>query len=127
MTYPFDPEHGLIIVHTELTGPLGRAILRLALDTGATGTLVNIGMLMAVGCDPTSSADCVQVTTGSGVELVQRVELDGIRALGVSRAGFPVLGHSLPPSSGIDGLLGLDFFREQSLTIDFRRGEITVA
>ena len=106
---------------------MGSAILRLALDTGATGTLVNVGMLMVVGCDPAVSTDSVQVTTGSGVELVRRVELDGIRALGVSRKGFSVLGHSLPPSSGIDGLLGLDFFRDQSLTIDFRRGEITLA
>ena len=106
---------------------MGSAILRLALDTGATGTLVNVGMLMVVGCAPAVSTDSVQVTTGSGVELVRRVELDGIQALGVSRKGFSVLGHSLPPSSGIDGLLGLDFFRDQSLTIDFRRGEITLA
>lgn len=38
MSFPFDPQQGLIIVPVELWGPSGSAILRLALDTGATGT-----------------------------------------------------------------------------------------
>jgi hypothetical protein len=33
----------------------------------------------------------------------------------------------LPPGAGVDGLLGLDFLRGQSLTIDFRSGEITLS
>jgi hypothetical protein len=37
---------------------------------------------------------------------------------------FPVLGHTLPPSAGVDGLLGLDFLRGQSLTLDFRSGHL---
>jgi hypothetical protein len=41
----FEPHHGLIIVTTELAGPSATAIVRLALDTGATGTLVNAGIL----------------------------------------------------------------------------------
>jgi predicted aspartyl protease len=126
VTHPFDPRSGLIIVHTELTGPSGSAILRLALDTGATSTLVNVGMLVAVGCDPATAPERVQVTTGSGVELVPVVFLDKVTALGQARSDFVVLGHSLPASAGIDGLLGLDFFREQALTIDFRQGEITL-
>jgi len=48
-------------------------------------------------------------------------------ALGHERAGFPVLAHTLPPSAGVDGLLGLDFFHNLSLTIDFRGGQLTVA
>lgn len=52
MSLPFDPQQGLIIVRTELWGPTGSAVLRLALDTGATATVVNIAMLVAVGYDP---------------------------------------------------------------------------
>jgi len=40
---------------------------------------------------------------------------------------FPVLGHTSPPSAGVDGLIGLDFFRDRNLLIDFRAGQITVA
>ena len=127
MSFPFEPQQGLIIVHAELWGPSGSAVLRLALDTGATGTVVNVGMLVAVGYDPALVPDRIQVTTGSGMEFVPRVILDKIVAVGHERTSFPVLGHTLPPSAGVDGLLGLDFFRGQSLTIDFRDGQVRLA
>ena len=126
MSFPFDPQQGLIIVPVELWGPSGSAILRLALDTGATGTMVNTGMLVALGYDPALIADRVQITTGSGVEFVPRVLLDRVMALGQESTEFPVLSHTLPPSAGIDGLLGLDFFRGLSLTIDFRTGQVAL-
>ena len=124
MTLPFDPQQGLIVIPAELWGPSGSAVLRLALDTGATATLVNIAMLVGVGYDPALAPTRVQVTTGSGVEYVPRVTLSRIRALGQERVDFGVLGHTLPPSAGVDGLLGLDFFRGRSVTIDFRAGRL---
>jgi predicted aspartyl protease len=127
MSFPFEPQRGLIIVRAELWGPTGSAVLRLALDTGATSTIVNVGMLVSIGCDPALVPDRIQVTTGSGVEFVPRVTLDRIVALGQERRGFPVLAHTLPPSAGVDGLLGLDFLRGQSVTIDLRNGRVTLA
>jgi len=124
---PFDPRRGLIVIGAELTGPSGAAVLRLAVDTGATSTLANVAMLVAIGCEPALAADRVQVTTGSGVEFAPRVELQRLAALGQERFGFPVLGHMLPPSAGVDGLLGLDFFRGLLLTIDFRAGQLDLA
>lgn len=53
--------------------------------------------------------------------------LDRIMALALEYTGFPVLGHTLPPSAGIDGLRGLDFFRDRSLTIDFHTGQVTLS
>jgi len=38
----FNPERGLVVVQTELFGPPGSIVLRLALDTGATGTMFNL-------------------------------------------------------------------------------------
>ena len=127
MSFPFDSQQGLIIIRTELWGPAGSIVLRLALDTGATGTVVNIGMLVTIGYDPALAPDRIQITTGSGVEFVPRVTLDKMTALGQERTDFSVMGHTLPPSAGIDGLLGLDFFRGQSLTLDFRTGQATLA
>ena len=126
MTFHFDPDDGLVIVKAELTGPSGDAILRLALDTGATRTLVNAAMLTSVGYDPALSPDRFEITTGSGIEYVPQVLLSQMRALGQERSGFPVLCHTLPSSSGVDGVLGVDFFRQQVLKIDFRQGEISM-
>jgi predicted aspartyl protease len=122
----FDPHQGLIIVHAEVWGPTGSAVLRLALDTGATVTLLSTAMLVALGYDPALSPARVQVTTGSSIEYAPRVTLSRILALEQNRVDFPVLGHTLPPSAGVDGLIGLDFLRGQNLAIDFRAGRITV-
>jgi predicted aspartyl protease len=127
MSFPFAPQQGLVIVRAELWGPSGSAVLRLALDTGATGTVVNVGMLVSVGYDPALVPNRIQVTTGSGVEFVPRVVLDKLKALGQERIGFPVLWHTLPPGASVDGLLGLDYLRGQNLTIDFRNGRVTLA
>ena len=124
MSFSFDPHQGLIIVQAELEGPSGSAVLRLALDTGATSTLINAAMLVSLGYDPGLARNRVQVTTGSGVEFAPQITLSKIRSLGQERTGFPILCHTLPPSAGVDGLLGLDFFRGQRLNIDFRIGQL---
>ena len=126
MSVPFNPQQGLIVVPAELWGPTGSVVLRLALDTGATSTVVNVGLLVAMGYDPALAPDRIQITTGSGVEFVPRVTVEKIVALGRQQTGFPVLGHTLPPSAGVDGLLGLDYIRGQSLTLDFRTGKLTL-
>ena len=120
MSYTFDPGTGLVIVYSEVFGPLGSIVLRLALDTGATGTMINVAPLITIGYDPSLAPDRVQVTTGSGVEYAPRISVNQINALGKSQSQFPVLAHTLPPSASIDGLLGLDFMRGNRLVIDFR-------
>jgi predicted aspartyl protease len=127
MSTAFDPQRGLIVVPADLVGPSGSAIIRFALDTGATGTLINVGLLVAVGYDPALSPDRIQVTTGSGVEFVPRVLVQQLTALGHTRTNFAVLGHTLPPSASVDGLLGLDFLRGQVLAIDFRQGRLSLS
>ncbi len=127
MNTPFDPQRGLVIIAAELWGPSGSAVLRLALDTGATSTVVNVAMLVALGYDPALAPDRIQITTGSGVEFAPRLSLHKLAALGLERKAFSALAHTLPPSAGVDGLLGLDFFRGQVLTIDLRFGRVVVA
>jgi predicted aspartyl protease len=126
MTYRFDPTQGLIVVPVRLFGPAGDMILRLALDTGATSTLTNSEIMVLLGYDPAAAPDRIQVTTGSGVEFCPRVVVQRIEALGRSVKDFLILSHTLPPTSQVDGLLGLDFFRGCQIGIDFRSGTITV-
>jgi predicted aspartyl protease len=92
----FNAKRGLIIIRAELFGPSGSIVLRLTLDTGATGTMVNVGLLTAIGYDPSLTPDRVEVTTGSGVVYAPRLEVSRIKALGQERAYFPVLAHTFP-------------------------------
>lgn len=126
MSIRFDGQHGLIVVRAQITGPSGIAIVRLALDTGATRTLINAGLLVAVGYDPAATLERTEVTTGSGVEFAALVAISKIVAIGQERADFPVLAHTLPPSAGVDGVLGLDYLRHQVLRIDFQNGRLTL-
>lgn len=126
MSFSFDPEDGLVVVNVELKGPSGSAVLRLALDTGATRTLVNAALLMSIGYDPAASSDRYEMTTGSGVEYVPQIIVSEVKALGQKRSDFAVWCHTLPPSTGVDGVLGVDFFRRRILKIDFRAAKLSV-
>jgi hypothetical protein len=46
MSFPFNPHAGLILVPAEVEGPSGMTVLKLAVDTGATNTLVSNGPLV---------------------------------------------------------------------------------
>jgi predicted aspartyl protease len=127
MSFSFDGQQGLIVVPVRLTGPSGTAVVRLALDTGATRTLINASLLIAVGYDPVATLERTEVETGSGVEFAALVPISKIEALGREFTQFRVLAHTLPPSAGVDGVLGLDFLRGQLLSIDFASGRLALA
>jgi hypothetical protein len=127
MSYPFNPSQGLIIVDAVVEGPSGTVTLHLALDTGASKTLISPALLLAVGLDPALAPQRVQITTGSGVEFVPILPVARLESLGQVKFAMPVLAHTLPPSANVDGLLGVDFFRGFKLDIDFRQGQITLS
>ena len=122
----FEPKTGLVVIPAKLSGPKGDAVIRVALDTGATSTLVGWDWLILTGYEPASTLARVRVTTGSGVEFAPRVVIQKIEALEREVRNFPIVCHTLPPSATVDGLLGLDFLRGQRLVVDFRAGTIAL-
>jgi hypothetical protein len=79
-----------------------------------------------MGYQSDRSEDRIQITTGSGIELVETVRITQVKVLGKTITNFAVLAHNLPPTAAVDGLLGLDFLRGRRLTLDFRRSTITL-
>jgi len=126
VSFPFQADKGLILVRVELSGPEGSLVVRLALDTGATSTLIRTSVIVALGYNPASATDLIEVTTATGIEYAPRVIIDELGALGTVKRAFPVLSHPLPPSAPIDGLLGHDFFRRAILALDFTAGKLTL-
>ena len=51
MSFPFTPQQGLIKVSAKVIGPWGDTVLQLALDTGATTTLLSASRLQPLGYD----------------------------------------------------------------------------
>ena len=130
MSTPFDPEASLIYLSASVSGPEGLTDvvldLVLALDTGASSTLLSWTLLRRLGYTASTNSESVEVTTGSGIERALEITVSHLAALEQERANFVVIAHDLPASAGIDGVLGLDFFRGQYLNIDFRNGLITL-
>ena len=126
MSQAFNASAGLIFVEAEISGPAGKASARLVLDTGATTTSLNRNVLHSVGYDPDAAAELVSMTTGTRVERVPRLMVNRLSALVRHTIGLRVLAHDLPAVAAVDGLLGLDFFRNLTLTADFRIGRITL-
>jgi hypothetical protein len=127
MSFSFNSMGKTVLVNAELRGPTNRVQLILALDTGATRTVIGLARLVAAGYDPTLATTQVQMTTGSQVVTVPLLAVKQLSALGQIRLNLSVIGHTLPPTASMDGLLGLDFFRGHILTLDFVHGQITLA
>ena len=125
MSYRFDPKAGLILVQTKLYGPRGDTVVNLALDTGATWTLISWETAVLVGYDPASIQQRTPITTGSGVEYCPKLNLQRVEALAKKVRNLEVLCHTLPPTSRVDGLLGLNFLRRFDVRLNFKRGYIT--
>lgn len=88
MSLTFDPREGLIIAPTRLHGQTGDAIVRLAVDTGATGSVINWDILVLLGYDPAGLPGRVQMTTGSGVELFPALLYGELKPLGTNAMIF---------------------------------------
>jgi predicted aspartyl protease len=126
LKYQFDPKAGIILVKTKVYGPGGDTIVNLALDTGATWTLISWETASLVGYDPASIQQRTTITTGSGIEYCPKLNLLKVEALGKSVSGLEALCHTLPPSSRVDGLLGLNFLGRFNVSLNFKQGYITI-
>jgi predicted aspartyl protease len=119
--YSFDRHEGLIIVRAEVFGPSGSIVVRLALDTGATSTTVNAGLLNAIGYDPALVPDCIQLTTGSAVEYAPRLSVNKIETLGQERVNFLVVAHALPPTAVLMACWAWTFSAARNSILTFAR------
>lgn len=127
MKTSFNPHKGLVLIPAVLEGPKQFVNLHLAVDTGASHTFINVPLLISAGYHPAQFMSQGQVNTAGGIVSAPRLTVSALSVLGKRRQAFPVVAHTLSASTPIDGLLGLDFFRGQRLTIDFRAGEIELS
>jgi len=98
-----------------------------AIDTGASISLIDIDVLHAIGFQKKQAIRTIQTMTASRQEAAYEFELPNIKAIGLIRRNFKVISRSLPSGLGIDGLLGLNFFKNKELIINFKSSEVRLS
>ena len=125
-TEKFDKKSAMVIVPATIKVGDKLKRLYLAVDTGASITLIDSDVMKSIGYIEARSIGTTHTVTASKTETVHEYSLDNIMALGLIRRNFKVISRALPLGLGIDGLLGLNFFKHKELTIDFRKSEIRI-
>jgi predicted aspartyl protease len=122
MTTQFDLQQPLIFVDGEAEGPSGTAEVRLVLDTGTNQTILRSAVLRYLGYSVTPVAGVLNAVGGTAA--AAEIEIARLTILENEMLDMPVLAADLPWTVPAEGLLGIDFFRDRILTIDFRQGHI---
>lgn len=120
----FNPRDDVIVVEAFIKARLS-SIARLVVDTGATNVVMSGWLIKSTGLiiDPKSVG---WMTTASRVEKVYKVKIPEIRVLDKIAKNVECRVMDLPPQSGVDGLLGLSFLKHFKLTIDFKKGWLSL-
>ncbi|MDI6917515.1 MAG: retropepsin-like aspartic protease [Thermoplasmatales archaeon] len=126
MRYKFDPEAPVIVLNVTLGGEDIKKKIEMAIDTGATYTMIPWDIAEVLGYKPELSKDRVPLVTASGVERVPLIILKSVSALGKSADNVQMVVHNLPEKSYVDGLLGLSFLRKFRVCLDFRKGMLEI-
>lgn len=124
-SFPFvrNSADDLIVVVAQLDNSL----LELVLDTGASHTFVDLGILIKEGCRMDDSKGVVPVETANGIILANQFTVDNISALGISKRNFEVTAYLFDdPESGFSGVIGLDFLEGKEFCISLEEGIVKV-
>lgn len=103
--------------------------VRLALDTGASDTVIDFTALMIAGYRKQDSLSTIELETGKGNVFADLFEVASFDVLGIERNNFSLCSYDFLANSvltDIDGVLGIDFLMDRKICIDFAKFEITI-
>ena len=100
--------HGILSVYAVAVGPRTWRSCKLAVDTGATYTMLPPDLLMDIGHAPTNAVRQLELSTANGLVLVPLLRIRALKCLGLTLRGVDIVAHYLPTESPVEGLLGLD-------------------
>ncbi len=127
-TFPFElpTEESIIIVNASIEGKFE---FRLALDTAATHTTIDSNVLYFSGYELKDSKGEKELETSNGIIVVDTYDIDQLVFLGITKNNFEVqvydfLAHGI--TSDYDGVIGLNFLKDNKLCVDIQKGEVSV-
>jgi len=115
------PRRAILAVYAVVVGPRTWRSLKLAVDTGATYTMLPPDVLLDIGYNPTRATRSLELSTANGLVMVPLVRVQALKCLGLAVNKLDVVAHHLPPESPVEGLLGLDVLAHFQPFQDFYR------
>lgn len=126
--FPFelDERYNVIIVDALIDG----FDIRLMIDTGASHTVIDLTTLLVNDYSFSQRKGEVKVETAKGVANAYIFETMSLEGLGIKQDNFEICSYDFLGNgilSEYDGVLGIDFFKNNKICIDFIKSEITVS
>lgn len=128
MTFTFElpTEENVIIVNASIERKFE---FRFALDTAATHTTIDSNVLYFSGYELKNSKGEKEVETSNGIIVVETFDIDQFECLGITKTNFEVqiydfVAHGI--TSDYDGVIALNFLKNNKFCIDIQKGEINV-
>ena len=122
-SFDLEGEDSLIKVDAQL----GASDFTLALDTGATHTVIDLTVMLMNGYHFQDSVGIVEFETAKGVVSAYIFKIETLKILGIVKRNIEVASYDFIGNNvilDIDGVVGLDFFKNTALTINFRKSTI---
>ena len=126
--HPFrlDLSHGIILCKVRLCHRRHSIFVKLAVDTGASLTMISVEAALAIGLEPAKTQKHIEITTANGIVYAPVVNVPTIECFGVKLKDLEAVCHNLPSESPVEGLLGLNFLSQANVIIDFSKKVISV-
>ena len=124
-SYSFEreTEDDLIVV----TARIGNSLVDLVVDTGASHTFIDFGVLIKEGYRLNDTKGIIAVETANGIIYANRFDVTFINALGIIRDNFEITSYLFDdPESNFKGVLGLDFLTEKEICINLKDNVLMV-
>lgn len=107
-----------------------KSIFKFLLDTGASNSVIDVNELLIAGFSVNDIVQEVKIETANGIVNADIFRLDELKSMGIQKRDFEITAYDFLKSgiiSEFDGVLGLDFFENHKICIDFTNFEITIS
>lgn len=124
-SYPFErtDENSLI----ELTAEMNDSSFAVILDTGATHTVIDFGVLIEEGYLLDDTKGLVFFETANGIKEANIFQVKQLTCLGITRANFEISAYLLDdPQASAKGVIGLDFLAGLEVCVNLRENNVIV-
>lgn len=123
--YRLARQRNLLLVQAAVGGTDGTVlVLRLLLDTGASYTMLPVEAVEVLGRDTLHPLRRIRMVAANGVIVAPLVEMSWFHCLGQRLDNFPVVAHTLPSGTFVDGLLGMDFLSRCGAVVSVAEAEV---